>query len=107
MLTKHTVIAAAALLMSACASNNVFQRNDVEWIAAQPDTYFQQLGVTRMTRMEYREWSNRRAERLRELDRRDACILGSRPAIDRSKLNCENVEGSPEHKALLGEPLGN
>lgn len=37
-------------------------------------------------------------ERL-EANRRMACIAGSRPAIDRTKLNCENVKGSPEYKA--------
>ncbi len=53
-----------------------------------------------MTHAEKEEYLRCEYAKQRELDREAACVFGSRAIIDRKKLHCENVKGSPEYKAL-------
>ncbi|MEM7421645.1 MAG: hypothetical protein AAF364_18280 [Pseudomonadota bacterium] len=73
---------------------------DPEYVKTLPDSYFSER-VTYLNRVEHAEYMRRKNEASRELDRQAACVFGTRPVIDRSKLNCENVKGSPEYKARM------
>lgn len=96
-----TVTIAALVLMSVTGCMATDSRYDEQAVRKQPDSYFKQ-NLTHLTRVEYNEYMRRKHEASAELDRQAACVFGSRPAIDRKKLNCENVEGSPEYKARYG-----
>lgn len=93
-------VMSCAVLMSGCAGS--FGKSEAE-LRALPDSYFESRSIYQMTQAENNEWQRRMYNKQRELDREAACVFGSRPAIDRSKLNCENVEGSPEYKAKHGD----
>ncbi len=97
---KKLTIAALALSMTACVSNGG-SRYDEETVRNRPDSYFKE-NLTWLTDVEYNEYMRRKRVASAELDRQAACVFGSRPAIDRKKLKCENVEGSPEYKAIHG-----
>ena len=97
---KNITIAALAFGLTACVSNSG-PRYDEETVRNRPDSYFTE-NLTHLSTVEYKEYMRRKHERSAERDRQAACVFGSRPAIDRKKLNCENVKGSPEYKALHG-----
>lgn len=99
MIKKLTTIV-LAISMTACVSNGG-SRYDEETVRSRPDSYFKE-NLTWLSTVEYDEYMRRKRAKSAELDRQAACVFGSRPAIDRKKLNCENVQGSPEYKATRG-----
>ena len=98
-MNKLTITAIFALTLSACASTGFY--HDPQEVRKLPDSYFKER-LTYLTDTEYKEYMRRKREKSAESRREGACIFGSRPAIDRSKLNCENVKGSPEYKEKHG-----
>lgn len=96
---RFTLTMIFTLGLSACTSTGFY--HDPEEVKKLPDSYFKER-LTYLTNAEYNEYMRRKREKSAESRREGACIFGSRPAIDRSKLNCENVKGSPEYKAKHG-----
>ena len=94
-------IIVASLALTALTGCMATPKTQAE-LEALPDSYFTNKTYYEKTTEERREWSRRMFAKERELDREAACVFGSRPAIDRSKLNCENVKGSPEYKKKYG-----
>lgn len=88
---KYIVIGLGALLLSACVSTKTPQE-----LKAMPDSYF--MNKPYLTHEEEREWAIRKGRQEAEQRRQAMCIFGSSPIIDRDKLNCHNVKGSPEYK---------
>jgi hypothetical protein len=96
---RTVTFAALVLGITGCMATD--SRYDEQAVRNLPDSYFTE-NLTHLSRVEYNEFMRRKHEASAERDRQAACVFGSRPAIDRKKLNCENVKGSPEYKALNG-----
>ncbi|WP_137167890.1 hypothetical protein [Salinimonas lutimaris] len=90
---KHLWMIIAVGLLAGCASTT----KDLKSL---PDAYFTARSASAMSTEERREYMNRVNKRMLERDRQAACVFGSKAIIDRTKLHCENVKGSPEYKAL-------
>ena len=90
---KYLWMSIAVSLQAGCTSTS-------EDLKSLPDAYFTARSASAMGTEERREYMNRVNKRMLERDRQAACVFGSKAIIDRTKLHCENVKGSPEYKAL-------
>lgn len=97
MIKKLSIAFFVLTNISACVTNSG-ARYDEQAVRNLPDSYFTE-NIAYLSPVEYNEFMRRKHVRSAERDRQAACVFGSRPSIDRKKLNCENVKGSPEYKA--------
>lgn len=68
-----------------------------------PDSFYENTPLLNMTTEQRREYGRRQIIRDQENAREAACIFGTSSIIDRKKLKCYNVKGSPEYKELHGQ----
>jgi hypothetical protein len=96
---RMIIINTLVSLLMLSALSGCYSTQSPSELRALPDSYFINKGISR-THAEDKEWARRYYDRRLAQDMRAACIFGTRPAIDRSKMGCEKVKGSPEYKAL-------
>ncbi len=66
-----------------------------------PDSFYENQSYLWMTTEQKREYDRREVARNQENAREAACVFGTSSIIDRKKLECHNVKGSPEYKEKM------
>lgn len=106
---KLITVVLLTVLLGACKSTVMGKAWDPEYLKTVPLSYFTER-TTVMNQMEMREWLERSGRMRNKREIEAACIFGSIESLDRKKMGCEFVEGSPEYEAnnnpLLLELLG-